>query len=277
MNSNPANPIINTRSFGEDPEAVSDMVAANIEGARAGGLLTTAKHFPGHGDTTSIPTWLSRCQRRSRSSGQHRVAAVSRRHRRRSRRRDGGARGVPALDPDPNHVATISPAVVTGLLKEQMGFKGLVVTDALLMQGLMKLFPEGGSAAAGRAAVEAVKAGDDVLIIPSDLAGSYNGLLQAVRSGEIPESRIDESVLKILRAKAAVGLNKARLVDIDAVSRLVATPKSLEIAQEIADEAVTLVRDNHKVLPFKCDAGREPIRHRMRTIHQRKTAAEPCC
>ncbi len=122
------------------------------------------------------------------------------------------------------------------------------------MQGLMNLFPEGGSAAAGRAAVEAVKAGDDVLIIPSDLDGSYNGLLQAVRSGEIPESRIDESVLKILRAKAEAGLNRAKLVDIDAVSRLVATPKSLETAQEIADQAVTLVRDNHAVLPLKAEA-----------------------
>ena len=251
VNSNPANPIINTRSFGEDPGAVSDMVAADIEGARAGGLLTTAKHFPGHGDTNTdshlaVPVvtgdraHLDNIElppfRAAIAAG---VDAVMVAH-----------VAVPALDPDPNHVATISPAVVTGLLKEQMGFKGLVVTDALLMKGLMKLFPEGGSAAAGRAAVEAVKAGDDVLIIPSDLAGSYNGLVQAVRNGEIPESRIDESVLKILRAKASVGLNKARLVDLDAVNRLIAAPKSLEIAQEIADEAVTLVRDNHKVLPF---------------------------
>src|SRR5581483_6738558 len=98
---------------------------------------------------------------------------------------------VPALDPDPQHVATISPAIVTGLLKHELGFHGLVVTDALNMAGLTKLFPEGGAAAAGRAAVEAVKAGEDVLIIPSDLDGSYNGLLHAVRSGEIPESRID--------------------------------------------------------------------------------------
>ncbi len=252
VNSDPNNPIINTRSFGEDPTAVSAMVAANIEGARAGGLLTTAKHFPGHGDTDvdshhGVPVinadraHLDNIElppfRAAIKAG---VDAVMVAH-----------IEVPALDPDPNHVASISPAVVTGLLKEQMRFHGLVVTDALLMQGLMKLFPEGGAAAAGRAAVEAVKAGDDVLIIPSDLAGSYNGLLQAVRSGEISESHIDESVLKILRAKAEVGLNKAKLVDINAVSRLVAKPKSLELAQEIADQAVTLVRDNHAVLPLK--------------------------
>ena len=256
VNSDPNNPIINTRSFGEDPAAVSAMVAANIEGARAGGLLTTAKHFPGHGDTDvdshhGVP--LINADRAHldnielppfRAAIKAGVDAVM-----------VGHIEVPALDPDPNHVATISPAIVTGLLKQQMGFHGLVVTDALLMQGLMKLFPEGGAAAAGRAAVEAVKAGDDVLIIPSDLAGSYNGLLQAVRSGEIPESRIDESVLKILQAKAEVGLSKATLVDIDRVSRLVATPKSLEIAQEIADQAVTLVRDNHAVLPLKAIPG----------------------
>jgi len=252
VNSNPLNPIINTRSFGEDPEQVSDMVAANITGAREFGLLTTAKHFPGHGDTgvdshLAVPViTVDRAQLDSIDLPPFRAAiaagvdAVMVAHLK-----------VPALDPDPNHVATISPAIVTGLLKQQMGFKGLVVTDALIMSGLMKLFPEGGSVAAGRAAVEAVKAGDDVLIIPSDLNGSYTGLLNAVRSGEIPESRIDESVLKILRAKASVGLNKARLVDIEQVSRIVAKPESLATAQEIADEAVTLVRDNHRVLPLK--------------------------
>ena len=99
-----------------------------------------------------------------------------------------------------------------------------------------------------------MKAGDDVLILPSDLDGAYNGLLQAVRSGEIPEARIDESVLKILRAKASVGLNKATQVDINAVNRIVAAPQSQAKAQEIADEAVDLVRDNHRVLPLKATA-----------------------
>jgi len=158
---------------------------------------------------------------------------------------------VPALDSDPNRVATISPAIVTGVLKQRLGFNGLVVTDALNMRALTKLFPEGGGTAAGRAAVAAVKAGDDVLILPPDLDGAYNGLLQAVRSGEIPESRIDASVLKILRAKASVGLNQATQVNMDAVNRIVASPQSQAKAQEIADEAVALVRDNHRVLPLK--------------------------
>ncbi len=161
---------------------------------------------------------------------------------------------VPALDSNPNHVATISPAIVTGLLQEKMGFHGLVITDALDMRALRQSFPQAGPDADGRAAVESVKAGNDILLLPFDLAGAYNGLLRAVRSGEIPESRIDQSVLKILRAKASVGLNKAKLVDINAVTQIVAKPASLDTAQEVADAAVTLVRDNHRTLPLKATA-----------------------
>lgn len=252
VNSNPENPVINTRSFGEDPQHVSKMVTAYIEGAHEFGMLTTAKHFPGHGDT-DVDSHLAVPSIKGDKAHLESVelppfqAAIA-----------AGVDAVmvahivvPALDSDPNHVATISPAIVSGVLKQQLGFHGLVVTDALNMRGLTRLFPEGGAAAAGRAAVAAVKAGDDVLILPPNLDGAYNGLLQAVRSGEIPESRIDESVLKILRAKASVGLNRATQVDINAVNRIVASPTSQAEAQEIADEAVALVRDNHRVLPLK--------------------------
>src|SRR6516225_5465871 len=251
VNSNPANPIINTRSCGEDPKEVGDMVAAYIEGAHEFGMLVTAKHFPGHGDTDTdshlaVPhvnadqghlesVELPPFQTAIKAG----VDAILVAH-----------IVVPALDPDPNHVATISPAIVTDLLQKQMGFKGLVITDALDMNGLTKLY-QPGPKGAGRAAVDAVKAGNDMLLIPSDLDGSYHGLLEAVRSGEIPESRIDESVLKILHAKASVGLNKAKLVDIGSVTRVVAKPQSLATAQRISDAAVTLVRDNHRVLPLK--------------------------
>jgi len=252
VNSNPLNPIINTRSFGEDPKLVSDMVAAYIEGAHEYGMLTTVKHFPGHGDTDadshmSVPvvnqdkTYFENVAlppfRAAIKAG---VDAIMVAH-----------ILAPALDPGADRVASVSPAIVTGLLKQQMGFTGLVVTDAMDMNGLTKLFPEGGSVAAGRAAVAAVKAGNDMLLIPSNLDGAYNGLLQAVRGGEIPMSRIDESVLKILRAKASVGLNKVRLVDISAVNEIVASPANMAAAQRIADSAITLVRDNHQVLPLK--------------------------
>jgi len=255
VNSNPLNPIINIRSFGEDPKQVGDMVAAYIEGAHQYGMLTTAKHFPGHGDTdtdshTSVPVLnQDKAYFENVSLPPFRAAIKA------------GVDAVmvahilaPALDPDPRHVASISPAIVTGLLKQQMGFTGLVVPDAVDMGGITKMFPEGGPAAAGRAAVEAVKAGNDMLLIPSDLDGAYNGLLSAVQSGEIPLSQIDQSVLKVLRAKASVGLNQGIQVDINAVTRLVARPENL-------------VRDNHQVLPLKAAAkGTNPVTNAYQSV-----------
>jgi beta-N-acetylhexosaminidase len=251
VNSNPNNPVINTRSYGEDPALVSQMAAAYIEGAHEFGMLTTAKHFPGHGDTDadshlSVPLVNNDRQRLDAIELPPFDAAIK-----------AGVDAVlvahvlvPALDPDPKHVASISPAIVSGLLRDQMHFHGLIVTDALQMNGLMKLFPEGPTAS-GRAAVEAFKAGNDVLLIPADIDAAYNGVLNAVRSGEIPESRIDQSVLRILRAKASVGLNKARLVDLNAVNQVVAKPENLQAAQWIADRSVTLLRDNQQVLPLQ--------------------------
>ena len=254
VNSNPDNPVINTRSFGEDPRLVGQMASAYIEGAHAFGMLTTAKHFPGHGDTDvdshlAVPVITADRARLDSVELPPFEAAIK-----------AGVDAVlvahvsvPALDPDPRRVASVSPPIVTGLLKEQLGFHGLVVTDALQMAGLMKLFSQEGAGASGQAAVAAVKAGNDVLLIPADIDAAYNGVLRAVRSGEISPSRIDGSVLKILRAKASVGLDRARLVDINAVNQVVAKPESLRAAQKVADSAVTLVRDNKQVLPLQPD------------------------
>jgi len=248
VNSNPANPIINTRSFGEDPQQVGDLVAAYIRGSRANGMMTTAKHFPGHGDTAT-DSHLSLAQV---TGDRARLDAVELAPFRRAI-----AAGVdsimvahvtvPALEPDPNRVATTSPAIVTDLLKRQLGFQGIVVTDALDMAGLTRLYANN----IGRAAVEAFKAGSDLLLIPADLDASYKALLQAVRSGEIPTARLDASVLKLLKAKASLGLDKARLVDVDALPEIVGKPENLALGQQIADDAVTLVRDNGKLLPLK--------------------------
>jgi beta-N-acetylhexosaminidase len=248
VNSNPANPIINTRSFGEDPQQVGDFVAAYIKGAHEAGMLTTAKHFPGHGDTATdshlgvasvnedrahlesieLPPF-----RQAIAAGVDSVmvAHVS----------------VPALDPDINHVATISPAVVSDLLEKEMGFKGIIVTDALDMAGLTRLFAND----IGRAAVEAFKAGNDVLLIPADLGASYEAMLKAVKSGEIPRQRLDHAVLKILRAKASLGLVESRTVDLSALATIVGKPENLAFGQQVADAAITLVRDNGKVVPLK--------------------------
>ncbi|MFZ1142618.1 MAG: glycoside hydrolase family 3 N-terminal domain-containing protein [Candidatus Sulfotelmatobacter sp.] len=248
VNSNPANPIINTRSFGEDPKQVGDLVTAYIKGAHEAGMVTTVKHFPGHGDTATdshlgvasvngdrahldsieLPPF-----RQAIAAGVDSVmvAHVT----------------VPTLDSDPNHVASISPAVVSDLLEKQLGFKGLIVTDALDMAGLTHLFANN----IGRAAVEAFKAGNDLLVIPPDLGASYDSMLKAVRSGEISQQRLDRSVLKILKIKGSLGLNKSREVDLSAIATAVGKPENIDFGQKVANAAIALVRDNGKVLPLK--------------------------
>ena len=248
VNSNPANPIINTRSFGEDPHQVGEMVAAYIKGAHAGGMLTTVKHFPGHGDTATdshlgvaqvtgdrarldsveLPPFERAIQAGVDSVM---VAHVS----------------VPTLEPDSNRVATTSKLVVTDLLKDQLKFKGIVVTDALDMAGLTRMYAND----IGRAAVEAFKAGNDVLLIPVDLDASVRSMVQAVKNGEIPKSRLDSSVRKILELKASLSLEKARLTDMSKLPKIIGKPENLGFGQHVADEAVTLVRDNQQVLPLQ--------------------------
>src|SRR5581483_7668541 len=177
---------------------------------------------------------------------------------------------VPSLEPDPNRVATTSPGIVTDLLRKQLGFNGIVVTDALDMAGLTRLY----AANVGRAAVDAFKAGNDLLIIPADLDAPYNAMLQAVKSGEIPQDRLDASVLKLLKAKAALGLQKARLVNVDDLAKLVGKPENVNFGQQIADDAVTLVRDNGKLLPLKHSgtvAGGLPYQ-RVEEVHTRLLA-----
>lgn len=255
INSNPANPIINTRSFGADPAQVGEMVAAYIGGARSGGLLTTVKHFPGHGDTdTDSHLGLARTTasvdrlntielvpfRAAIAAGVDSVMI--------------GHISVPSIEPDPNRPASISSLVVTDLLKKQLGFQGLVVTDALDMGALTRVFSGSDAEISGSEAVEAIRAGNDMVLIPGDLGGTYNGLLDAVRQGKLTQERIDESVLKILRMKASVGLNRNRFVDLTAVAHEVARPKNQAIAQKIADQAITLVADKNKLIPLSASA-----------------------
>jgi beta-N-acetylhexosaminidase len=248
VNSNPANPIIGTRAFGGDAKLVGDLVAAYVRGARANGMLTTAKHFPGHGNTATdshlaialVNDDLERLRATDLPPFQKAIGAGV----------DAVMTGhvqVLALDPDPRHVATTSPAIVTGLLKNQLGFKGIVVTDALDMAGLSRLYANN----PGRVAVDAFIAGNDVLTMPADLDASYRAMLEAVHTGEITPERLDESVLKILRAKSSVGLDKNRVVDVAAIPTLVGNPENVAEGQTISDASVTLVRDNGRLLPLR--------------------------
>jgi beta-N-acetylhexosaminidase len=250
VNSNPANPIIDTRSFGEDPAQVSEMVAAYIEGARSQGLLTTAKHFPGHGDTDTdshltlarVPATMDRLNAVELVPFRSAIAAGV----------DSVMVGhliVPAVESDPNRPASVSAHVIKDLLQGQLGFKGLVVTDGLDMAGLTHVFSGSEAEISSEAAVAAVEAGEDMIIIPGDLGGAYNGLLSAVKKGEISEARIDASVLKILRMKASVGLDRNRFVDLSRVQDQIAQPENVAFAESVADRAVTLVEDGGKLIP----------------------------
>ena len=246
VNNNPDNPVINIRSFGENPADVAAHVKAFLEGARADArypVLTTVKHFPGHGDT-AVDTHLNlasvgadRARLDSvelvpfKAAIAQGVDAVMTAH-----------IAVPALD-GPDVPATVSPILHT-LLRGGLGFKGLVVTDALEMGGIAKDFKS------GEAAVRALEAGADVLLMPPDPLAAINAVVAAVVEGRLPRGRIEQSLEKILAAKERLGLRRRRLVDVESVADAVGDPDSLESAQAISDRSVTLVRNEDNVLPL---------------------------
>jgi beta-N-acetylhexosaminidase len=245
VNSNPANPIINTRSFGEDPARVSEFVTAFVRGVEENGGLSTAKHFPGHGDTSTdshldLPTVTSdRAHLDSVELAPFRAAIAAG-----TSTIMTGHLAVPALDPDPDVPATMSPKIMTDLLRHEMGFEGLVVTDALDMGGVTVRYPP------GEVAVRSILAGADVLLVPPVLDAALEAVRDAVASGRIPMSRVDEAVTRVLRAKAKLGLNKSKLVDLDALPRNFDRPEFARAALDIADRGVTLLRDDQHILPL---------------------------
>ncbi len=239
VNNNADNPIINIRSFGENPLEVSKYVDAFIEGAHSDKnnlVLTTAKHFPGHGDTSTdshmnmatITADRERLNRLEfvpfRSAIEHGVDAVMTAH-----------IAVPALD-DSGVPATLSPKILTGILREQMAFKGIIVTDALEMGGIAKGYKS------GEAAVRAIEAGADVLLMPTDPHAAIEAVVTAVHSGRISQKRLEESVMRVLAAKVKLGLATASTVDLDKINEVVNAPESNAQAQQVADRSVTVVK-----------------------------------
>jgi beta-N-acetylhexosaminidase len=246
VNSNPDNPIINIRSFGENPRQVSEHVRAFIKGSRTdpkSRVLTTVKHFPGHGDTAedshlklaSIQSDRARLESVElvpfRAAIEEGVDAVMTAH-----------IAVPALDA-PDLPATLSHAIMTGLLRDELKFKGLVVTDALEMGGVAKGY------SSGEAAVRALEAGADVLLMPPDPEAAIRAVVAAVRKGRLTAKRIDDSVMRVLTAKQSVGLDRTKLVDLEAIADVINSPEAAARAQEITDRAVTLVKNDGGVLP----------------------------
>ena len=245
VNSNPENPIINTRSFGEDPERVSEFVAAFVRGVEENGGLATAKHFPGHGDTSTdshldlplVSSDLAHLDRVELAPFRAAIAAGT-------STIMTGHLAVPALEPDTNVPATMSPKIMTDMLRSRMGFNGLVVTDALDMGAVTVRYPP------GEVAVRSILAGADVLLVPPVLDAALEAVRDAVASGRIPMARLDEAVTRVLRAKAKLGLNKSKLVDLDALVRNFDRPEYARAALDIADRGITLLRDDQHILPL---------------------------
>lgn len=280
VNNNPANPVINTRSYGEDPELVGRLAAAFAEGAQNAGALACAKHFPGHGDTATdshigLPVVDVPKQRLEtlelvpfRALVSKGVGSVMSAHISLPQVETEAAQPVrkaganePAADfaslteSDAAKVtlpATLSHTIVTGILRNELGFKGLTVTDSMQMAGVSARYSP------GEAAVRAIKAGIDVVLMSPDVPGAIAAVKQAVDAGEIPLSQIDASVERVLRAKAALGLHERRLVDLNQVDAVVNGETVLASAQNIADRSVTLLRDKNATLDKLRASGKTP-------------------
>ncbi len=245
VNNNPNNPVINIRSFGEDPEMVARLGVAWIEGARAGGLLTTAKHFPGHGDT-SVDTHLQIAAVKGKRS---RLEAVELHP-----FRAAIAAGVDAVMV--GHIAALAldgsgdPATLSRpigrLLREGMGFSGIVVTDAMDMAGVKATWT-------AEATVRALEADADVVLLPPYPEVAVDAIVRAVESGRIGRARLDASVRRLLQAKARLGLHVTRSVDPAAASAAVDRPEDVARSLEIARDSITVVRNEGGILPLRRD------------------------
>jgi len=245
VNNNSQNPIINVRSYGEDPELVSSMADKLIKGLQDGNIIATAKHFPGHGDTdidshSDLPVLNFSKERLDnlelipfKSAIKSDVMSVMIAH-----------LSLPALDNEVNVPASLSKNIIDGLLINELNFKGLVVTDALNMAGVVKHF------SAEEVAIRCVNAGVDLILMPQGESVSISAIEQAVISGSISEERINTSVRKILNAKNWLKLNENKLTDVSKVSSIVNSDDAKRISRQIADESLTLVKNSNSLVPF---------------------------
>lgn len=246
INNNPGNPIINVRSYSEDPDMVSEYAGAFMRGVESKGLIATAKHFPGHGDTDmdshvsmpTIPHNLSRLDslelKPFRAMIDKGIPSIMTAH-----------ISFPALSSQENLPGTLDGAVINSLLRDSLNFDGLVVTDAMDMHGITNNFSP------GEAAVLAINAGADVILLPPDMITAIDEIERSVKRGRLDESRIDDAAKRIIGWKKKLGLFENRFVDIDQLSRQVRTPEHEQIAEQIARESITLLRNRGDIVPIR--------------------------
>ena len=267
VNNNPGNPVIGMRSFGEDPHLVADMGAALIHGLQEHGMVATGKHFPGHGDTdenshltiTTVHASRARIDTVELVPFRRAVAA--------------GLQGmmtfhgvIPSLDTTPIP-ATLNPAIMTGLLRKQLGFNGLLITDAMDMNGVLSRVTLGATQKTGQvtqgnygainnsvgiaeACKLAIAAGADILLMPSDVPAAIDAVVSGVREGRFTQARVDSSVRRVLEMKVRLGLDRRRFVDLDSVRAVVGDTANLTVAAGAAQRAITLAKDSLNLVPL---------------------------
>ena len=267
VNNNPANPVIGVRSFGEDPNLVATMGTAIMRGLQDHGMMATGKHFPGHGDTdenshltvTTVHASRERIDTVELVPFRRAIAA--------------GLQGMmtfhgllPALDSSPVP-ATLNPAIMTGLLRQRLGFGGLIVTDAMDMNGVLSRVTtaQATGAASGtgsygaalknsigiaEACKLALTAGADVLLMPSDVPAAIDAVVSGVREGRFTQARVDSSVRRVLEIKHRMALDRQRVVSLDSVHAIVGDTASLSLASRIAERSITLAKDSLALVPM---------------------------
>ncbi len=286
VNNNPNNPVINVRSYSEDPKTVADYATAFVQGAQSEGALTCVKHFPGHGNTATdshigLPVVdaskdsLSKLElvpfraligtNHKKNEAGVRVDAVMSAHISLPNIETDLAAPVRALSasekataeftsqtetnaPKVTKPATLSNKILTGILRDELKFTGLVVTDAMNMAGISARYD------AATAAIEAIRAGVDIIEKSPDIDLAIRGVKEAIKTNMLTEVRINASVERILRAKAALGLNEKRTIELETVDRIVSSPGCQMVGQEIANRSITLVRNEQKALPLNLQA-----------------------
>jgi beta-glucosidase-like glycosyl hydrolase len=245
VNNNARNPVINTRSFGEDPELVGRMASAYIRGLQSAGVMATLKHFPGHGDTDvdshiGLPVIKhprDRLEQIELPPFRAGIAAGA----------DAVMTGhieIPAFDATPQTPTTLSAAIIGGVLRDQLAFKGVIYTDSMGMQGVTKMYGP------GEAAVRAIAAGNDVVLHSPDDGAAFAAIREAVTSGRLTEAQLNTSVERILRAKARAGLHRTKAVDLGAIPGVLGTRANQAVADQVSQRSITLIKDERGHVPL---------------------------